>query len=210
MILRSPVAADTTRQARSPCAGPEARTPKPDAGRIARARGFLPARALDARAFSRAAGCGSAGKARGFTLIEIVAVIMLIGLALTVVSVSVGSGLSGARVSAAGRELVAAMRYTRGQAIVKRESKAFELDLEKRTYTAPGRKPVELPKDMEIRVLTAREEMLDDGVAAIRFFPDGSCTGGRVTLVMGEREWIVEALWLTGEVTLFQPGAAPR
>jgi general secretion pathway protein H len=146
-------------------------------------------------------------RTRGFTLIEIIAVIMLIALILTVVSVSVGSGLSGARVSAAGRELVAAMRHTRGQAIVKRESQVFSIDLENRRYTAPGRKETELPKDMEIRVLTAREELIDDGTAGIRFFPDGSSTGGRVTLLMGEREWIIEVQWLTGEVVLFQPGS---
>lgn len=154
---------------------------------------------------------GPAGRrVRGFTLIEIVAVIMLIGLALTVVAVSVGSGLSGARVSAASREMVAAMRYTRSQAIVKREAKVFTVDLERRRYQAPGRNEVELPKDMEIRVLTAREELLSDGVAGIRFFPDGSSTGGRVTLAMGEREWQVEVLWLTGEVQLFAPGSASR
>lgn len=163
----------------------------------------------EARGFSRTGGCASAAKARGFTLIEILAVIMLIALVLTVVSVSVGSGLSGARVSAAGRELVAAMRHTRGQAIVKRESQVFSIDLERRRYTAPGRREIELPKDMEIRVLTAREELIGDGTAGIRFFPDGSSTGGRVTLLMGEREWIIEVQWLTGEVVLFQPGRDP-
>jgi len=148
-------------------------------------------------------------RARGFTLIEIVAVIMLIALALTVISVSIGSGLSGARVSAASKELVAAMRHTRGQAIVKREAQVFTVDLERRRYQAPGRPEAELPRDMEIRVLTSRDELVGDGTAGIRFFPDGSSTGGRVTLVMGERQWIIEVQWLTGEVVLFQPGQGP-
>ena len=60
-------------------------------------------------------------RARGFTLIEILAVVALIALAVTLVAVSVGDGLTGAKVRAASRDLAAALRYTRGQAIVKRE-----------------------------------------------------------------------------------------
>ena len=36
----------------------------------------------------------------------------------------------------------------------------------------------------------------------VRFFPDGSSTGGRISLIAGEREWQVEIAWLTGEVRL--------
>lgn len=145
---------------------------------------------------------GAAARARGFTLMEILAVVALIALAATVVSVSVGSGLSGARVKAASRDMVAALRYTRGQAIVKRETQALSVDVEQRRYRAPGRPWKELPKDMTMKLFTARSELEEEGVGRIRFFPDGSSTGGHVDLVRGDAVWRVEVTWLTGDVRL--------
>ena len=144
-------------------------------------------------------------RARGFTLIEIIAVVALIALAATVVVVSVGSGLAGARVRAASKDLAAALRYTRGQAIVERSQQVLLLDLENRSYTAPDKEPVQLPPEMEIRLVTARSELEGEGAGRIRFFPDGSSSGGRITLVRGEAEWQIEVEWLTGDVALRDP-----
>lgn len=144
-------------------------------------------------------------RARGFTLIEILAVIALIALAMTLVAVTVGDGLTGARVKAASRDLMAALRYTRGQAIVTRESQALAIDVEKRRYRAPGKKWVELPKRMDMQLETARSEMEDDNTGRIRFFPDGASTGGNIELMLGEVVWRIEINWLTGEVVVIEP-----
>lgn len=148
-------------------------------------------------------------RARGFTLIEILAVVALIALAVTVVAVSVGDGLKGAKVRAASRDLVAALRYTRGQAIVKREQKTLSVDVEQRRYRAPGRPWVELPKDMEMKLFTARSELEEEGVGRIRFFPDGASTGGHIDLVRGEATWRVDVNWLTGEIRMIEGGEVP-
>lgn len=142
---------------------------------------------------------------RGFTLVEILAVVALIALAMTLVAVTIGDGLSGARVKAASRDLVAALRYTRGQAIVKRESQALAIDVDGRRYRAPGKKWVELPKNMEMGLETARSEMEAEGIGRIRFFPDGASTGGNVELSLGEAVWRIEINWLTGEVVVIEP-----
>lgn len=147
--------------------------------------------------------------ARGFTLVEILAVVALIALALAVVAVSVGGGLSNAKVKAASRDLVAAMRYTRGQAIVKRETQTVSIDVEKRRYKVPNKKWVELPQDMTMKLFTARSELEEEGVGRIRFFPDGSSTGGHVDLLRDDATWRIEVLWLTGEVSLREGADAP-
>ncbi|WP_440225627.1 pilus assembly FimT family protein [Dokdonella sp. MW10] len=157
-----------------------------------------PRRAVASPAFARV---------RGFTLIETVAVIVLVGIVATVAAVSFSSSLSSAKIQAASRDLVAALRYTRGQAIVKREQKVLVLDLEKRSYQAPGKGSVELPKNMVLRLTTAQQEIVGDNAGGIRFFPDGSSTGGNIAVVMGEREWKINVGWLTGEITLDKPEA---
>lgn len=143
-------------------------------------------------------------RARGFTLIEILAVVALIALCVTLVAVSIGDGLTGAKVKAASRDLAAALRYTRGQAIVKREQMTLSVDVENRRYRAANRSWVELPKDMDIKLFTARQELEEEGVGRIRFFPDGASTGGHIDIIRGERVWRVDVNWLTGEIRILE------
>ncbi|MGB0133168.1 MAG: GspH/FimT family pseudopilin [Dokdonella sp.] len=145
------------------------------------------------------------GRSRGFTMIEMIVVIVLIGIVASVVAFSFARSLDSAKVQAASRDLVAGLRYTRGQAIVKGEQKVLMLDLEKMTWQAPGRSEKELPKDMILRLTTAQKELTSESSGGIRFFPDGSSTGGNIAVVLGEREWRINVGWLTGEITLDKP-----
>lgn len=140
----------------------------------------------------------------GFTLIEMVAVLTLIGLFATIMTFSLVRGLTGTKAMAASRDLAAAMRYTRGQAILKREERALEVDTENKRYVAPDRAPVNFPEGMSIRLRTIRSELTGENETAgrIRFFPDGSSTGGWVRMSTGSREWLVNVAWLTGEISL--------
>ncbi|HET7845408.1 MAG TPA: GspH/FimT family pseudopilin [Xanthomonadales bacterium] len=162
------------------------------------------------RCRSRRAAARSIGfRGHGFTLVEIMVVLALVALVVTITAVSLGQGLTGSKVRAASRDLAAALRYTRGQAIVTQSEQVLELDLEHFTYTAPKRKAVELPKDMELRLLTAQQELTGDKAGRIRFYADGSSTGGRIKVVRGRRSWDIEVAWLTGEVALREGEATP-
>lgn len=138
---------------------------------------------------------------RGFSLLELLVVLIIVALMATVVGVSVSRSITGAEVRTASRDLMAALRYTRGQAILKRSEQTLSVDVEKREYQAPGKPVVTIPDDMTMRLLTARTERTGESAGNIRFFPDGSSTGGKVTLAAGEREWVVNVGWLTGEIS---------
>ncbi len=138
--------------------------------------------------------------AHGFTLIEMVAVVVLIGIALGIVSLTFSKSMGNAKIEAASRDLVAALRYTRGQAIVKGQQEALDLDLQNNTYQAPGRPIVRLPKNMRMTLLTADSEQTSGTSGRIRFFPDGASTGGHISVYVGRREWRINVNWLTGRV----------
>jgi len=140
-------------------------------------------------------------RSRGFTLIELVAVVALIGIALSVISLSFSKSLSSAQMQAASRDLVAALRYTRGQAIVKGKQTALDIDTQNNTYQAPGKPLMKLPKDMHMTLFTAESEQTGAASGRIRFFADGASTGGHVSVFAGQREWRVNVSWLTGQVT---------
>ena len=139
---------------------------------------------------------------RGFTLVELLVVLVIIGLVLGLVSTSLSRSVSGAELRSAARNLAASLRYTRTQAILKKQEQVFLVDTENRSYTAPGREETTLPEGMDVVLTTARTELTSETVGGIRFFPDGGSTGGHVDLVTKGREYRVNVAWLTGEASL--------
>jgi general secretion pathway protein H len=142
------------------------------------------------------------GSAAGFTLVEVMVVMVIAALMMGLVAASLSRSISGAEARTAARKVVASLRYTRSQAILKKEQTVFLVDTGERSYRAPGREAVVLPEGMDVLLTTARSEMTSEDVGGIRFFPDGGSTGGHVDLIVNGREYRVDVAWLTGEATL--------
>jgi general secretion pathway protein H len=149
-----------------------------------------------------------ASRAHGFTLLEMLAVILLIGIAAAAVSISVTQGLASARVRAASSELAGALRATRAQAIVRGQEQNFDVDTSANSYRNVKQQDVRLPKGLKVSITSAKEDQPNEHTGRIRFFPDGSSTGGRITLQSGKRQWHVNVSWLTGEVRVVDTVAA--
>jgi general secretion pathway protein H len=148
-------------------------------------------------------------RARGFSLLELVVVMVLIALVTGLGAAVLGSALPGRQLKAAAKDVAVQLRFTRARAIATGTEQVFELDVIGKRWRAAGERAGELPDDVELRVITARGESPAHDVAAVRFFPDGAATGGRVVLEMGEAAWRVDVGWLTGEVTVTQGGGRP-
>ncbi len=112
--------------------------------------------------------------------------------------------LKASKIRGASKDLVAALRYTRSQAIVKHKEQRLSINVREKTYQMPGKPKVTLPEGMELKVFAAESEVPSDDVAGFRFFSDGSSTGGRVTLIYDDRFWRINVAWLTGEIRLFK------
>ncbi len=145
-----------------------------------------------------------ASKQRGFTLIEILVVMVMLAVIAGAVAYNMSGSLEAAKIRNASKDLVSALRQTRSQAVVKHEEQQLVIDVEQKNYRFPGKEePVVLPAGMEIKVYAAASEVPTDKQAGFRFFSDGSSTGGRITLIYGERFWRINVAWLTGEIRLF-------
>ncbi|HFC31108.1 MAG TPA: prepilin-type N-terminal cleavage/methylation domain-containing protein [Oceanospirillales bacterium] len=141
---------------------------------------------------------------KGFTLIEIILVMVMIAVLTMLASSKMFRSLDKAKIKAAGKDLVSALRYTRGQAVIKHEDKTIKFNVDKKTYQAPKKKVVKIPDEIDMFVYTADSEIADDSVGSIRFFSDGSSTGGYVKLVYGKRIQKINVNWLTGEIRMVE------
>lgn len=149
----------------------------------------------------------TAMSSRGFTLLELLVALAILTGALVVTLPSLTAG-SGVELRAAARTVATALRRTRDRAITRNASEVLTLDLERREMTFAGSpRPRELPSGIEIRLFAARSELIGESHGAIRFFPDGSSTGGRVTLSNDALRYLVDVDWLTGRVRIFEASA---
>ena len=84
--------------------------------------------------------------AGGFTLVEIIVVLVIISLMLAMVGTSISRNISGAQMRTAASKVAASLRYTRTRAILTKSEQVFLMDTEKLTYQAAERE-AEAPND---------------------------------------------------------------
>jgi general secretion pathway protein H len=109
----------------------------------------------------------------------------------------------GIEMKAAAREVAGLLREARGLAIRDNRETAVIVDTEQNVYRL-GRdaRGHELSARLQVSLVTAASEQLDDTRGRIRFFPDGTSTGGRVTLSRDDRKFDITVDWLTGLVAI--------
>jgi len=136
----------------------------------------------------------------GFTLIEMLVVLAVIGMALAVVPALLGS-LPGTRLRAAADEVAGALRVARSDALASGHSVEVRFDPATRSYAVlPGRATRVLPAAVRAMSVTTSAAFQRKGEATFRFFADGTATGGSVVLSDAVRASGVTVDWLTGRV----------
>ncbi len=139
----------------------------------------------------------------GFTLLEIIVVLAIGAVIYALILGSPMRGASSADLKSAARTLASGLRQAQTTAMATRRDATLTLDLESREFTIPGdTRPRKLPDDIDLKLYTAQSEVSSERVGAIRFYPDGSSTGGRITVSAGARKYLVDVDWLTGRVSI--------
>ena len=139
-------------------------------------------------------------RTRGFTLIEMLVVLVIIAMALTVVPALL-TNLPGSRLRAAGDDMVATLRELRSEAVGSGRSTALVVDPASRSYQIlPDGARHRLPDVVTTVEVTAASALHDGRTELLRFFPDGTATGAIITLRRGDRVSVVAVEWPSGRV----------
>ena len=139
---------------------------------------------------------------RGFTLVELLVVLAIAALAMSAVPPLFSAAMPGVEMKAAARRTVSSLCLARETAIRQGKEVALVVDVEQRRLELPGHRSLTFPKRLKVILEAADREMLDEQRGAIRFFPDGSSTGGRIILANDESGYQVGVIWLTGRIRM--------
>ena len=139
----------------------------------------------------------------GFTLVELLVVLTVIGLIIALAPIALYRTMPSLELRTTTRELAAALRNTRSAAIRDNREMALTLDVEAGWYRLDGREgEQEIDPEIELKLLTATIEAENENVGRIRFFPDGTSTGGQITLARGGDTYYILVDWLSGRVEI--------
>jgi len=140
----------------------------------------------------------------GFTLLEMLVVITVMGLAMLAAPRIGGAWADGARDRAAVQELGSGLSRARFMAVAMRSPVEVLFDLKERTWrTSPAGPKGRLP-DTGVSVLGIDGATVRDAsTSAIQFYPDGGSSGGTILIDMPGNQGKptrIAADWLSGSI----------
>ena len=143
----------------------------------------------------------------GFTLIELLAVLALVALIAGGVVHAVWPGRHAAELRTTSEAIATYLKAARTRAIETGLDVAVLFDVERHLVYRPDNavrssRPLAIGSQITLQATTAEQESQVPGMAGIRFFSNGSSTGGKLRLSLGRASYEINVNWLTGRVTV--------
>ncbi|MBQ0719469.1 MAG: prepilin-type N-terminal cleavage/methylation domain-containing protein [Gammaproteobacteria bacterium] len=147
----------------------------------------------------------------GFTLLELLVVLVLLGIIAVLVAPGLGGSLDNAKLKTASRELLGALRVQRSEAITQGKIITLRFVADEASYRVDG-ELVMLAEGLSVNFQAPAagatgsgmpgQSLPDIGNHRLAFYPDGSSSGALLQLHLGQGVRAIRIDWLTGEVSL--------
>jgi general secretion pathway protein H len=136
---------------------------------------------------------------RGFTLLELLVVLVILSLMLTLAPSLMAGG--GAKLRVAARDLTFDLRQLRDNAIRDGITTSLTLDAAHHGYQLnPANRLRPLPQDADLTLTPGAPPLVGDPTPEIIFYPDGSSSGGTLTLEDRTVSYAVRVDWVGGQL----------
>lgn len=152
-------------------------------------------------------GYAGSEKVSGFSIMELLVVIAMMALITAAISPNL-IRTPGTQLRISAGEVAAGLKKARLEAQLRRSPVPLVLDVETGGFGTPDLQAQKrIHPDIALTLTTVDQEIQGSGIGAIRFFPDGSSSGGRISLTLNSRSVHVDVEWLTGRVQLLEQAA---
>lgn len=138
---------------------------------------------------------------KGFTFIELIIVMVILAIASSIVYIRVGGSIGSNSDKKFVQEFMGLCQKARRMALTRGLPRAVYLSSEKRKCWIKEGKGLTVPEDM----LIEGEDIWrpEEGLFAVYFFPDGSCSGGSLYFTgSSSKKWLLHFDIITGTIGL--------
>lgn len=142
----------------------------------------------------------------GYSLLEMIVVLTILALVGATLTLTLRQSDRYANPRDVARQIAREAQATALKAVSSGRKSVLNVDLAKHIVTIDGGSAkVSIPQSLFL-AMTAAERLVETGrIGSIEFFPDGSSTGGEVTVAAVQSDrYLVRVFWLTGEITTRQ------
>jgi general secretion pathway protein H len=141
-------------------------------------------------------------RALGFTLIELLVAFAIMGFAMALVPMAYSKLNQAIEYRASIRSFITQVSDARLKAMTTGRSAAIRVNLTNKTYGIDGQLNQSWPASYEVRAIVDSQEVEAGKIASIRFYPDGSSTGGSISILRAPGVGVRFRIdWLTGRMT---------
>jgi prepilin-type N-terminal cleavage/methylation domain-containing protein len=131
----------------------------------------------------------------GFTLLELIIVMVIIGLVMAISYPSIMRGSTALHLRSTGRDVLNTFRYAREKAVTEQIRMKVLVDRDKQQliltdYFGDGARTYVLPQDIKIKRIALAGDEIADSSMIVRFLPNGSCDTSVVLLQAERGAWI--------------------
>jgi general secretion pathway protein H len=138
----------------------------------------------------------------GFTLIEMLVVLAILALGAALALPALRPPPDDLRLEAAARTVASALRLSRTWAIAANADVVLTIDADRRLLESSAVSATRIDPEISVDMILAAPERRGRSAGAIRFFADGTSSGGDIVLTLGARRARILVNWLTGQARL--------
>jgi general secretion pathway protein H len=138
----------------------------------------------------------------GFTLLEMLAVLAILALVAALTIPTLRRPPDNLRLEAATRTLASVLRLSRAQAITRNADVIVTIHADRKIFKSSTGSSIELDQEFSVETIFAAPLRRGRAAGAIRFFRDGTSSGGDIVLTLNKRRTHISVDWLTGQARL--------
>lgn len=139
---------------------------------------------------------------RGFTLLELIIVLLLISFIISLSIPFFARSLASSKFDETVRHLTAAIRHARTLSQVNNEVQVVYIDLDSKKYGIEGQGSRDLPPDIDIKVLDPMAGEIYKGIYPVVFSPFSGFGGGTIVLWNKKKKVSIETDPVAGAVAI--------
>jgi general secretion pathway protein H len=137
--------------------------------------------------------------AAGFTLLELLVVLAILGAASALILPRFGGSVSRVSMRSTAVQLVALLRATRSEAMRSNTELTVTIDLSGRAYWSDIQTgPRSIARGIDLTLSGAGIEWKNNAAVRVRFKPDGRASAAEIGLKEGKASAVITIDWLTG------------